>query len=49
MTQVLRLIADGMLEPQIAARIPLRRTADALRLAESRTVLGKVVIVGDTP
>jgi NADPH:quinone reductase-like Zn-dependent oxidoreductase len=44
MTQVLRLIADGTLEPQIAARIPLERTADALRLAESRTVLGKVVI-----
>lgn len=48
LTQVLRLIADGTLEPQIAARIPLRRTADALRLAESRTVLGKVVIVGGT-
>ncbi|TDV56168.1 medium chain dehydrogenase/reductase family protein [Actinophytocola oryzae] len=48
MTQVLRLIADGTLEPQIAARIPLRRTAEALRLAESRTVLGKVVIVGGT-
>jgi NADPH2:quinone reductase len=49
MTQVLRLIADGTLKPQIAARIPLERTADALRLAESRTVLGKVVIVGGTP
>ncbi|GAB3440453.1 medium chain dehydrogenase/reductase family protein [Actinophytocola sediminis] len=46
LTQVLRLIADGALEPRIAARIPLERTADALRLAESRTVLGKVVIVG---
>jgi NADPH:quinone reductase-like Zn-dependent oxidoreductase len=49
MTQVLRLTADGTLKPQIAARIPLERTADALRLAESRTVLGKVVIVGGAP
>lgn len=45
LTEVLRMVADGTLVPQIAARIPLNRTADALRLAESRTVLGKVVIV----
>lgn len=43
--QVLSLVADGTLVPQIAARIPLDRATDALRLAESRTVLGKVVIV----
>jgi NADPH:quinone reductase-like Zn-dependent oxidoreductase len=52
LTEVLRLVADGTVVPQIAARIPLNRTADALRLAESRTVLGKVVIVSspeDTP
>lgn len=45
LTQVLRLVADGHLVPQIAARIPLADAAAALTLAESRTVLGKVVIV----
>lgn len=45
LTEVLRLVADGVLTPQIAARIPLADAADALSLAESRTVLGKVVIV----
>ncbi|MFD9699051.1 medium chain dehydrogenase/reductase family protein [Lentzea sp. NPDC059081] len=45
LTQVLRLVAAGVLTPQIAARIPLSQAASALALAESRTVLGKVVIV----
>jgi NADPH2:quinone reductase len=45
LTQVLRLVAAGVLTPQIAARIPLSEAAAALALAESRTVLGKVVIV----
>jgi NADPH2:quinone reductase len=45
LTQVLRLVASGVLTPQIAARIPLPEAASALALAESRTVLGKVVIV----
>ncbi|TWP50564.1 zinc-binding dehydrogenase [Lentzea tibetensis] len=45
LTQVLRLVGDGVLTPQIAARIPLSEAAAALALAESRTVLGKVVIV----
>ncbi|MER7579671.1 medium chain dehydrogenase/reductase family protein [Kitasatospora sp. NPDC097691] len=45
LTQVLRLLADGVLTPQIAARIPLADAAAALELAESRTVAGKVVIV----
>ncbi|MBZ6200954.1 medium chain dehydrogenase/reductase family protein [Streptomyces olivaceus] len=44
-TQVLRLVADGSLTPQIAATFPLADTVAALRLAESRTVAGKVVIV----
>lgn len=47
LTQVLRLVADGVLTPQIAAEIPLSDTASALELAESRTVLGKVVIIPD--
>ncbi|MFE7034007.1 medium chain dehydrogenase/reductase family protein [Streptomyces sp. NPDC057621] len=45
LTQVLRLVADDVLTPQIAARIPLSDTAAALTLAESRTVAGKIVIV----
>jgi NADPH:quinone reductase-like Zn-dependent oxidoreductase len=45
LTQVLRLVGTGALTPQIAARIPLPEAASALALAESRTVLGKVVIV----
>lgn len=48
LTQVLRLVADGSLVPQIAAEIPLADAASALALAESRTVLGKVVIVPGT-
>jgi NADPH:quinone reductase-like Zn-dependent oxidoreductase len=48
LTQVLRLVADGALTPQIAARVPLADAAHALALAESRTVLGKVVIVPGT-
>ncbi|GGM85030.1 NADPH:quinone reductase [Lentzea pudingi] len=45
LTQVLRLVEAGALKPQIAARIPLSEAGAALALAESRTVLGKVVIV----
>ncbi|MEU7479456.1 medium chain dehydrogenase/reductase family protein [Lentzea sp. NPDC042327] len=45
LTQVLRLVGSGALTPQIAARVPLTDAAAALALAESRTVLGKVVIV----
>ncbi|MGM1062350.1 medium chain dehydrogenase/reductase family protein [Saccharothrix sp. Mg75] len=42
---VLALVADGSLAPLIAARVPLERIADAVRLAESGTVTGKVVVV----
>ncbi|MFD3377359.1 MULTISPECIES: medium chain dehydrogenase/reductase family protein [unclassified Streptomyces] len=45
LTQVLRLVADGALTPQIAAKIPLSDAASALTLAESRTVAGKIIIV----
>lgn len=45
--QVFALLAEGRLEPQVAARIPLSRAADAMRLAESGTVAGKVVLVPD--
>ncbi|WP_406142054.1 medium chain dehydrogenase/reductase family protein [Streptomyces sp. NBC_01089] len=42
--QVLELLADGSLTAPVAARIPLDRAAEALRLAESGTVSGKVVL-----
>jgi NADPH2:quinone reductase len=47
LTTVLALLADGVLTPQVAARIPLSDAESALALAESRTVAGKVVIVPD--
>ncbi|KZM71374.1 medium chain dehydrogenase/reductase family protein [Nocardia terpenica] len=49
LTQVLRLLADGVLTPRIAAEFPLSEASSALALAESRTVAGKVVIVPDAP
>jgi len=45
LTEVLRLVAEGVLTPQIAGEFPLADAAAALALAESRTVAGKVVIV----
>ncbi|WP_329384384.1 medium chain dehydrogenase/reductase family protein [Streptomyces sp. NBC_01716] len=47
LTQVLRLVSEGVLTPQIAARIPLSDVASALSLAESHTVAGKVILVPD--
>ncbi|WP_067718836.1 medium chain dehydrogenase/reductase family protein [Nocardia yamanashiensis] len=45
LTAVLALAARGELDPQIAARFPLTAAGDALALAESRTVTGKVVLL----
>jgi NADPH:quinone reductase-like Zn-dependent oxidoreductase len=45
LTQVLALVADGVLTAQVAAEFPLADAGAALALAESRTVAGKVVIV----
>ena len=47
LTSVLRLLADGVLTAQVAARFSLSEAPAALALAESRTVAGKVVIVPD--
>lgn len=44
LTQVLQAMADGRITAQVAARFPLAQAADALRLAESGTVAGKVVL-----
>lgn len=43
--QVFALLADGALVPQVAARVPLTEVGEAVRLAESGTVVGKVVLV----
>ena len=40
-----RPLADGTLTAHVAARVPLPDAAAAMRLAESHTVLGKVVLV----
>ena len=45
LTEVLRLLAEGVLTAQVAGQFPLADAAAALTLAESRTVAGKVVIV----
>ncbi|GAX49386.1 medium chain dehydrogenase/reductase family protein [Streptomyces olivochromogenes] len=44
LTQVFGALQRGDVTPQIAAQLPLTRVADALRLAESGTVAGKVVL-----
>jgi NADPH:quinone reductase-like Zn-dependent oxidoreductase len=44
LTKVLALLADGALTAHIAARIPLHQASSAMTLAESRTVLGKVIL-----
>jgi len=45
LTQVFALLARGEITPQIAARVPLTEAARAVRLAESGTVAGKVVLL----
>jgi synaptic vesicle membrane protein VAT-1 len=43
--QVFALLAQGRIQAQVARRLPLTRAAEALRLAESGTISGKVVLV----
>jgi NADPH2:quinone reductase len=45
LTSVLSLLAEGAIQPQVAARIPLAEAGRTMALAESRTVYGKVVLV----
>ncbi|MEU2421264.1 medium chain dehydrogenase/reductase family protein [Streptomyces sp. NPDC007851] len=47
LTQVFDALRRGEVSAHIAARLPLTRAAEALRLAESGTVTGKVVLVPD--
>ena len=42
--QVLALLHDGVLTAQVAARMPLTDVAAAMELAESHTVVGKVIL-----
>jgi NADPH:quinone reductase-like Zn-dependent oxidoreductase len=44
LTQVFAALQRGDVTAQIAAQLPLARVADALRLAESGTVAGKIVL-----
>ncbi|WAU83286.1 medium chain dehydrogenase/reductase family protein [Streptomyces sp. Qhu-G9] len=44
LTQVFTALQRGDVTAQIAAQLPLARAAEALRLAESGTVVGKVVL-----
>ncbi|MEV7964839.1 zinc-binding dehydrogenase [Sphaerisporangium sp. NPDC088356] len=44
LTKVFAALQRGEVTAQIAVRLPLIRVADALRLAESGTVAGKIVL-----
>jgi len=45
LTEVFALLAQGRIQAQIARQLPLERAAEAMRLAESGTISGKVVLV----
>ena len=45
LTQVFAALRDGDIKATVAAELPLAQVADAVRLAESGTVSGKVVLV----
>lgn len=45
MEQLIEMLADGEITPRISARMPLADAADAHRMLESRSVLGKVVLI----
>lgn len=45
MERAVALLADGKIEPAIAARLPLADAAEAHRLIESRAAMGKVVLI----
>ncbi|WP_279582600.1 zinc-binding dehydrogenase [Fodinicola feengrottensis] len=42
---VFDLLASGQLSPRIAATLPLSQIADAMKLAETRTAVGKIVLI----
>lgn len=44
LSAVFGLLSDGVLSPQVAGRFALAEATEAMKLAESRTVLGKVIL-----
>jgi NADPH:quinone reductase-like Zn-dependent oxidoreductase len=46
LTSVFAALADGRLTARVAAELPLASAAEAMRLAESGTVAGKVILIG---
>jgi NADPH:quinone reductase-like Zn-dependent oxidoreductase len=44
---VLKLVADGVLTPEVGATYPLRAAAEAHRALEARSVTGKIVLLND--
>ncbi|HZL02718.1 MAG TPA: medium chain dehydrogenase/reductase family protein [Cellulomonas sp.] len=47
--RVFALAAAGQVRAPIGARLPLSRVAEAVRLAESKTIVGKVILEPDAP
>jgi NADPH:quinone reductase-like Zn-dependent oxidoreductase len=45
LTTVLDLLAGGIITAQVAARLPLTQAGQAMELAESRTALGKIILI----
>ncbi len=45
LAEVFALLAQGRIQARVARQLPLERAAEGLRLAESGTVSGKVVLV----
>ena len=45
--EVFALLASGRIQAKIGARVPLSQAAKGLRLAESGTLVGKVVLIQD--
>lgn len=48
LTQVFTLLVQGRIEARVATRVPLEHAAEAMRLAESGKMVGKVVLVPGT-
>ena len=45
LTTGLELLADGVLKPQIAARLPLAQAREAMEMAGSHTAYGKIILI----
>jgi NADPH:quinone reductase len=43
--ELLDMLADGRIRPQVSAQFPLERSADALRELMDRRVIGKAVVL----